>query len=402
MLMQQKSECSRGDALGRKRIAQMIALLAVCSAAACSGGGGEEVDMIELSLRNADAAGDSCGWERWKARKSVVGDRRIPYTPANDRAFIEFFVEHHEMAVMMAEHELMHGENAELKALAQEIVGMQSAEIEKMQAIASELSEPAPPSIPADPHSDADMERMSSLRGSALDAMFLTDMIGHHAAGLPVAHRSIATLQNEELRTLAEEMTKAQAMEIGEMQAWREQLAIQGAGEDFAPAELERADMGLRGDRRIPLTPANDIEFIDFFVPHHMMAIEMAEQVVARGQDPEVRSMAEGVRDSQRAEVEKMRAVRESLTGSAESPAPPRDRHMQPEMAEMMTLNGLELDRMFLREMTPHHAAGIPTAHRAKPHVQSEELRAMADSIFEAQSREIGEMQQTLDSLPTP
>jgi uncharacterized protein (DUF305 family) len=400
MLTQDRSDRKHGAALGRARISQMIALLALVSAAACSGGAREEVDMIELSLRDGNSTGDTCGWESWKAVKSVVGDRRIPYTPANDRAFIEFFVEHHGMAVMMAEHELMHGENAELKKLAQEIVDMQTAEIEKMQAIAAQLSEPAPPAMPADPHSDADMERMSSLGGSALDAMFLTDMIGHHAAGLPVAHRSIATLQNEELRTLAEEMTKAQAREIGEMQTWREQLAIQGAGEDLAPAERERADMGLRGDRRIPLTPANDIEFIDFFVPHHVMAIEMAEQVVARGQDPEVRAMAEEARDSQRAEVEKMRAVRESMTGAAESPAPPRDRHMQPEMAEMMTLNGLELDRMFLREMTPHHAAGIPTAHRAKPHVQNEELRAMADNIFEAQSREIGEMQQTLDNLP--
>ncbi|HKP64193.1 MAG TPA: DUF305 domain-containing protein [Polyangiales bacterium] len=51
---------------------------------------------------------------------------------------------------------------------------------------------------------------------------------------------------------------------------------------------------------------------------------------------------------------------------------------MDREMQSMMQMHGPELDQMFMHEMTQHHAAGIPTAHRAKLHVQHPELRAMA------------------------
>ena len=377
---------------------RLVGLLAVAIGAGCSNQGSENAEMLELGLQEAaHSRAEACSWHK---RVATVGDRRIPYTPATDGAFIEFFIEHHEMAVMMAEHEVAHGDNNELKLLAQEMIEMQSAEIESMHAIGALLSKRAPTMMAADPHAAVDMEHMSTLRGSELDAMFLNEMIAHHAAGLPVAHRSLATLGNKELRTLAAEMTKAQATEIGEMQAWRERLQVQGAGEDLPPTEVDRADMGIVGDRRISFTPANDIEFIDFFAPHHMMAIEMAELVISHGQDAEVKRMAEQARDAQHEEVEAMRDARESLTGMAESPALPRDWHTQREMAEMRKLNGLELDRMFLREMIPHHAAGIPTAHRAKPHVQDAELRAMADRIFAAQSDEVGEMQRMLDGMP--
>jgi uncharacterized protein (DUF305 family) len=237
------------------------------------------------------------------------------------------------------------------------------------------------------------MDHMSSVTGSELDGMFLTEMIGHHASGLPVAHRSLGNLGRDDLRTLAKNMQRMQALEIGEMQGLREKLSVTGAGEDLTPAEAKRADMGFMGDMRIPLTPANDVEFIDFFVPHH----QMAELVIARGQDADVRAMAETMRAAQRMEIEQMRAIRESSSGDADSPAPPEDDHMHADMAMMMSLGGSAVDVMFLSEMAQHHAAGIPTAHRAKPHVQNVELRSMSDSIFESQSREVGEMQQMLD-----
>jgi uncharacterized protein (DUF305 family) len=144
------------------------------------------------------------------------------------------------------------------------------------------------------------------------------------------------------------------------------------------------------------LTPADDIEFVDFFITHHEMAIMMAQQVVARGEDPEVRSMAEAVIESQTTETEQMRSIRATLAGSAEPPAAPPDPIAEPEMAEMMETSGSDLDRMFLVEMIPHHAAGLPTAHRAKPHVQNETLRAMADDIYQTQAEEIGSMRERL------
>ncbi|MDF3068022.1 MAG: hypothetical protein K0R38_3623 [Polyangiaceae bacterium] len=67
------------------------------------------------------------------------------------------------------------------------------------------------------------------------------------------------------------------------------------------------------------------------------------------------------------------------------------------EMAEMMQLEGAELDEMFLREMIVQHATALPTSHRAKPHVMDAELRDLADAMFDDQAREVGGMQAMLE-----
>jgi hypothetical protein len=34
-----------------------------------------------------------------------------------------------------------------------------------------------------------------------------------------------------------------------------------------------RLDRAVEGDRRIPYTPTNDVELVEFFIKHHQMAI---------------------------------------------------------------------------------------------------------------------------------
>lgn len=151
-------------------------------------------------------------------------------------------------------------------------------------------------------------------------------------------------------------------------------------------------DVPVVGDRRVPFTPDTDVEFIDFFVPHHEMAMQMATQVVERGSDPEVVALAEEIRTAQLEELEILRATRVKLTGSPDAPEPPRDSHADPEMKHMMSLSGPELDYVFLEEMIPHHGSGVPPAHRGESNVCREDLRQLAHRIYDAQSEEIGVM----------
>jgi uncharacterized protein (DUF305 family) len=222
-------------------------------------------------------------------------------------------------------------------------------------------------------------------------------MIEHHAAGLAPAHRSMAKLERSELKELAAQIFDAQAEEIGVMKEMLSDMGETDAGEDLAPGTTNRPDFGLHGDRRIPLTP-DDVAFIDFFVPHHEMAIAMAEEQIARGADTELKDMAQSMRDTQQAEIDTMLAVRVEVAGSDVVPTPPHDPHMMAEMEQMEQLSGAELDRVFLEEMIPHHAAGLPSAHRAKPHVTAPELQKLADDIYNAQAEEIGAMHHMLHS----
>lgn len=158
-------------------------------------------------------------------------------------------------------------------------------------------------------------------------------------------------------------------------------------------------DAALVGDRRVPYTPPNDVGFIDFFVPHHQMAIEMANMVIDRGRPGNVRDLARQIRDTQAEEITKMKSARQMLTGSAESPPVPPDAHAEGDMARMMSVSGAELERLFLLEMIPHHAAGLPPAHRARPFLVRSDMQQLRQDIFDAQSREIGEMEMMLEEV---
>lgn len=349
----------------------------------------------------AAAAGSAQGGQGGSATDAleITGDRRIPFTPETDREFIHFFIEHHQMAIHMAEMVVENGSTPAIQELAERMVTDQTAEIETLRGVEEELEDqPKPPAMPADLHHEAEMQHMMTLTGADLERMFLLDMIPHHAAGLPPAHRARPHLTHPALRTMAENIAHHQAAEIGEMKALLDALDVTTAGEDLADADPQRPDFGLVGDRRIPVTP-DDVTFIDFFVPHHEMAVMMADHVLAHGENAAVQALAEQMRTAQLQEIETLRAVRKELTGKADSPPMPADPHMESEMQKMMEASGLELDLMFLEEMIPHHAGGLPTAHRAKPHVQNEELATMSDDIYHAQAGEIGEMERLLEQL---
>jgi len=328
----------------------------------------------------------------------IIGDRRIPFTPGDDRQFAEFFVEHHQMAIEMASQELERGGRQDVRAMAEQMVSNQSAEVETLRAALADLTNvAAPPPMPDDPHVAADLDRLRSLSGQQLDAEFLREMTTHHASALAPAHR--AQLQRPDLQNLAKNITETQAREIGEMRAMLDDLGVSDAGEDTAPLTAGRPDMGLIGDRRVSFTPGSDLDFVDFFIAHHQMAIDMADQEIARGENPAVQSLAQDIKAAQSREIQIMQTVRTTEAGSADPTPMPDDPHMKPDMQSMSQMRGSALDEMFLRDMIPHHAAGMPTASRAKPHVTEPALQQMADDIFRAQGTEIGKMRELLDAL---
>jgi uncharacterized protein (DUF305 family) len=325
----------------------------------------------------------------------MTSDRRAPFTPGNDVEFIDFFVPHHRAAIAMADEVIARGQDARVLAMAQEMREAQTAEIASMQAARRELTgSPDSPAPPPDAHLEADLRLLRSLSGRALDQQFLDDMIPHHAAGLAPAHRALPNLRRADLQQLAQDIVEAQAREVGEMK----DLLEGEAGPPPAPG-AEAADTSVEGDVRVAYTAQDDVAFIDFFVPHHRAAIEMADVVIDRGADPRVRGMAEEMKAAQAEEIARMTAARRELTGSPDVPAPPPDLHMETDLAAMRRLRGLDLDRRFLEEMIPHHGGALPVAHRSEPRLARTDMQALARSIYGAQAREIGEMRRHLDAL---
>ncbi|MGV3615141.1 MAG: DUF305 domain-containing protein [Fimbriimonas sp.] len=142
-----------------------------------------------------------------------------------------------------------------------------------------------------------------------------------------------------------------------------------------------------------PFIALSDVEYIDAIVPHHEMALHMAEMEVAKGTRADVKALATRIRDAQTAEIAMLEEARRQLTGQAEVPPPPADPHMERDMNLMMSATGAEVDQMFLDDMIPHHAEGISIAHRALPNLDRTDVRQNAENVVSNQAAEIGEME---------
>lgn len=167
---------------------------------------------------------------------------------------------------------------------------------------------------------------------------------------------------------------------------------------------------------RAPRAPASvvvdgeysDKRFIDMMVPHHLMAIDMAEEALEKSDDEDIRTMSERIVRGQANEIEELARVRQELYGSRQTPD-----EMHPDAMRNMGMgdhrstsapsdhgdeHGIaagssdEFDRKFLDDMLAHHAAAIQHASVALVHSDHKRLKIIAREIVDEQSLEVGMM----------
>ncbi len=140
-----------------------------------------------------------------------------------------------------------------------------------------------------------------------------------------------------------------------------------------------------------PPIPRSDVDLIDNLVPHHAMAIEMANIEIAKGTRDDVKQMAMMMKATQQDEIARMEQIRMRVDGSGEVPSMD-DPHGETDMAELDAATGADVDTMFLENMIPHHAGAVSVAHRALDNLSDAELRDMAQNTIVMQTREMNKM----------
>jgi uncharacterized protein (DUF305 family) len=142
---------------------------------------------------------------------------------------------------------------------------------------------------------------------------------------------------------------------------------------------------------------AADRAFVREMIPHHRMAVDMAEMALMQ---------AKSIIEDQNAEIRELTAIRTSLkvkplpSGHGEHEAMMRDADtLGVSMEEMgMDMNMDELDgakpfdRKFIDMMIPHHQGAIRMARAELAKGTSAQLRKIARAIIAAQKREITEL----------
>lgn len=138
-----------------------------------------------------------------------------------DAMFVTGMVPHHQAAIDMAELGVTDADHAEIKELSQNIIKSQTAEIEQMDAIKSDLPE-SKGSMMSQEQMTGMMSDVDSLKKAKnFDKAFIDAMIPHHQAAVVMANQVISNGTNAEVEQLAKAIVKAQSKEIAQMPVWR-------------------------------------------------------------------------------------------------------------------------------------------------------------------------------------
>jgi len=140
-----------------------------------------------------------------------------------------------------------------------------------------------------------------------------------------------------------------------------------------------------------PSTANFEIKFMTGMIDHHQMAVMMAEMCIAKAIHPELRSLCEGIRTAQMAEIEEMQAWLQDWYGITYQPVmKPGDQQM---MERLAALSGAEFEIAFMEMMIKHHEKAIKEGQHCLDKAYHAELRELCQNIITTQSAEIALME---------
>lgn len=141
----------------------------------------------------------------------------------------------------------------------------------------------------------------------------------------------------------------------------------------------------------------SDIEFAQDMIPHHEQAVVVAELALERASSPEVKDLAQRIKDAQNPEknalLAQLRLWGETVTPGGASGEHDHS-HLMPEetFQQLQQSTGPAFDTLWLQTMIEHHQGAVDLA-QAQLRDGSDTLTSMyAQDIVDRQSKEIEEM----------
>ena len=155
------------------------------------------------------------------------------------------------------------------------------------------------------------------------------------------------------------------------------------------------ATSGMQGGMHSMMSsPAyNDRAYLSAMIVHHEAALEMANDVLKHGKDPQVKEWAEAILNTQQKEIESM-SGRLKTMGGEDVPA---TQAMSMFMHGMMAVPaGKDADRAFVTGMLQHHKAAVEMASQAIVNSANTDVVALSREIVAGQTAEIEAYQKWL------
>src|SRR3989344_3360179 len=144
-----------------------------------------------------------------------------------------------------------------------------------------------------------------------------------------------------------------------------------------------------------------DRHFIEEMIPHHEGAIEMAKLALLRSKRPEMQTLANGIIEAQEREINNMKGWYEAWFGTA-VPAYSSGMmggmghgvgmqmgSMEGDLDALAAASAADFDRVFIRQMIPHHEMAVMMARMLTAGTARDEMKQLAGDIITSQSQEI-------------
>lgn len=174
---------------------------------------------------------------------------------------------------------------------------------------------------PTETPAETDAPAESDAAYNDADTTFLQGMIPHHEQAVTMAEMLPDHTDRPELVAFAEDIVALQQAEISKMQAMLDEAGATDDGGHDGMEGMEDADdmhdmAGMMSDEQMSELAGLegqefDLAFIDMMIEHHQGAVDASEDVIADGEHPEVRALAEEIIAAQEDEIEQMNEWRD-------------------------------------------------------------------------------------------
>jgi len=146
-----------------------------------------------------------------------------------------------------------------------------------------------------------------------IDEHFIEQMVPHHDGAIAMANMALQKATHPEVKTLAKVIIEAQSKEIKDMQDWYKSWfggdVKVGNTYSMMGGMISQGGMHMGGQQDLTtLENAADFDkaFIEEMIPHHQLAIMMAQMLQAGTNRPEMLQLAKNIITSQSEEITKM------------------------------------------------------------------------------------------------
>lgn len=154
--------------------------------------------------------------------------------------------------------------------------------------------------------SDNSGDASSATSGNPVDRAFVAQMIPHHESAVEMAEIAQRRGSSEFVMQLADDIVRTQNAEVTTMRAADKRL--QGAGVAKGSLGVPEHMTGMDADpATLETAKPFDRAFIQMMLPHHEGAVTMGKAELAKGEDGELKKLAQEIITAQEREIAGMR-----------------------------------------------------------------------------------------------